>query len=497
MKRKIYLNMIANLLLQAVTIINGFILPRLFISTFGSEVNGLVSSLSQFLNYVTLLEGGVSGVIMASLYKPLYEDDKHKISAVIAAANQFFKRISNIFLVYTFLLAIIYPIIVKSAFSFVYIFSLTIILGTNLFIQYNFSLSLKLLLNADNKIYITSILQVITIILNTIGVYVGILVFPDIHIIKIVTAVIYLIQPIGYKYYVNKYYGLEKDVEPDKNAISQRWNGFGINFAYFIHSNTDMVLISTFINLKSVSVYTVHMLVVNGMKAIEGAISGALTPTIGRIIAKGDKKELQDVFEVFEFFLIFLVFFFFTVAGIVIVPFVMLYTNGVNDANYYQPVFAVVMIVAELIYCMRDPYDIVCFQAGHFKQLEKCAMTEAILNIVISLLLIHSMGIIGVGIGTLIAMSYRTIYQVFYIKNNILFRSPKYFFKYLTVFGITAVSTYWILSTILDLSNYSFIGWFVNLVITALFTFLIYILVSFLFFRKNLFNLCRQMLSRR
>ena len=70
-KRTISINILSSLILQFATIISGFILPRIILSSFGSETNGLVSSLNQFLNYVSLLEGGVSGVITASLYRPL------------------------------------------------------------------------------------------------------------------------------------------------------------------------------------------------------------------------------------------------------------------------------------------------------------------------------------------------------------------------------------------------------------------------------------------
>ena len=65
------LNTITSLILQVLTLINGFIIPRIILVYFGSEVNGLVSSLTKFLSYIALLEGGVTGVVMANLYKPL------------------------------------------------------------------------------------------------------------------------------------------------------------------------------------------------------------------------------------------------------------------------------------------------------------------------------------------------------------------------------------------------------------------------------------------
>lgn len=70
------LSMISGLILQFFTIISGFILPKIILSYFGSEVNGLVSSLNQFLAYITLVEGGITGVILANLYKPLVDKDE-------------------------------------------------------------------------------------------------------------------------------------------------------------------------------------------------------------------------------------------------------------------------------------------------------------------------------------------------------------------------------------------------------------------------------------
>ena len=69
MKNRItLLNALSNILLQIFTIISAFIIPKIILSYFGSEVNGLVSSLNQLLNYIALLEGGLNSVIMASLY---------------------------------------------------------------------------------------------------------------------------------------------------------------------------------------------------------------------------------------------------------------------------------------------------------------------------------------------------------------------------------------------------------------------------------------------
>ena len=71
LKGKITLiNILANLVLQLANILTWFIIPKIILSYFGSSVNGLVSSITQFLSYIGLIEGGLTGVVTASLYKP-------------------------------------------------------------------------------------------------------------------------------------------------------------------------------------------------------------------------------------------------------------------------------------------------------------------------------------------------------------------------------------------------------------------------------------------
>lgn len=85
-------NLITALILQVATILQGLILPRLIITTFGSDVNGLISSVTQFLSFISLLEGGLGAVVLAELYAPMEVDDKVKIKSVLLACQRFFNK---------------------------------------------------------------------------------------------------------------------------------------------------------------------------------------------------------------------------------------------------------------------------------------------------------------------------------------------------------------------------------------------------------------------
>ena len=96
----LFYNSISPLIYQVTTIICGFILPRLILSHFGTEINGLVNSIAQFLGVISFLELGVGAVVQSSLYKPLADNDNLNVSKVIASADKFFRKLGYILAIY-------------------------------------------------------------------------------------------------------------------------------------------------------------------------------------------------------------------------------------------------------------------------------------------------------------------------------------------------------------------------------------------------------------
>ena len=95
--KKAMINTVTELILEVVTAICGFILPRLILSHFGSAYNGITQSVSQFISCVALLKSGIGSVTRAALYKPLAEQDSFTLSAVTNATAQYMRRVALIF----------------------------------------------------------------------------------------------------------------------------------------------------------------------------------------------------------------------------------------------------------------------------------------------------------------------------------------------------------------------------------------------------------------
>ena len=279
-------------------------------------------------------------------------------------------------------------------------------------------------------------------------------------------------------------YDIDKNVQPDKEALAQRWNGFGINIAGFIHNNTDVVVLSILTDLKSVSIYTVYALVTTGLKRLIQSISEGIVPTLGHAYASGDKERLNNIFDLYEIIIFFATFILFTAGGLLITPFVQIYTKGIGDANYFRPALGWLLILSEMIFCIKEPYVNMAYSANKFKEISKHAYIEAAINIVLSIILVFKFGLIGVAVGTLVAMLYRTIYHIIYLRTNILNRSIWKVGKKLIIFGIAEIICIIVSSLLFKFEEISVLSWIIFAVKNVAIIGVMYLLVLVIFYRK-------------
>ena len=484
-------NIIASLLFQIVTIICGFIVPRLIISNYGSDVNGLVTSITQFLAYITLLEAGFGAVIKAVLYKPIVKNDKETIKKILKASEKIFRKISYIFIAYIIILCFVFPLIVSKDFDSVYTISLILIISISTFSEYYFGMTYKLFLHADQKPYVTYYIQIFTLILNTILVVILVKLGASIQIVKLVSASIFIFRPILHNIYVKKKYNISLKGVDDTYVIKQKWNALFNHIAYIIRSNTDVAVLTIFSSIKEVSVYAVYMLVINSIKSVTYSFTGGIDASFGKTIAKGEHEKVNDRFKKF-------VTYYYTVSSVLfiatfflIVPFISLYTKGISDVNYIRPTFAYIMLAATFMLSIKDPYNDLVKVVGHFKQTQKGAFLEAILNIVISIALVFNYGLVGVAIGTLVSTTIRTIELMFYATKNILKTSIFHFVKSILLIIIEFALIYLIIYLIGDFNISNYIDWIIYAIIVTSITILV-IIPTNLIFNKNICKIRRK-----
>lgn len=496
--KKGFLNTFSHLFNQAVTAACGFIVPKMMLESFGSEVNGIVSSIANFLGIIALMESGFGSVAKTAFYKPLAVSDRDGISSVYNATESFFRRIALIFLGYCVVLSFVFPLIKEDSFDYFFTMTLVLILGIQSFVQYYFGVSYTLLFNADQCGYISGFLQTVTTIFNAVLTVILLKLGAGVHLVKFISAAIFVTKPIIMNIYGRTKYKIDRKIPKGQESLSQKWDNFGQSIALYIHTKTDSVLITLFLNFSEVSVYSVYSLVTTSLSAIITAISSGFVASLGNMYAKNEKETFNKVFSLYEFVNTTISFIFYTIAFILIIPFVRTYTANIIDVDYIRPLFGGIIIVGELLYCLRLPYYYMITNARHYKQINKGAYVEAGLNIGLSLVLINSLGVTGLAIGTGVAMMFRTLQIAVYCSENIINRSPLMFVKRVVVNLFAAVCSIALSKLVLfDVSD--FIDLFIYAIIIGVIVLVIFCSVNFVFFKsdfKVLFSKIKNVIRR-
>ncbi len=496
--KKGFLNMFSHLLDQAVTAVCGFIVPKLVLESFGSEVNGMVASITQFLGVIALLESGFGSVAKTAFFSPLASGDKERISGVYNATEAFFRKLAFFFAGYCVLLSFVFPLIKESSYDYWFILTLVLILGAKSFMQYYFGISYTILYNADQSSYVSGFLQILTVVLNAVITVVLLNLGAGVHAVKFVSALVFIIKPVAINISGKRKYHIDSRIPQDKKSLSQKWNNMGQSIAMYVHTKTDAVLITLFLNFSEVSVYSVYSLVTTSLSAIITSISSAFVSGLGNMYAKGEKENFDKVFSLFEFVNTAVSFVFYTIAFVLIIPFVKVYTANIADVDYIRPLFAAIIIISELIYCLRLPYHYMTINAGHFKQIQWSAYVEAALNIVLSLILISFMGITGLVIGTSVAMLFRTVHLALYCSKHIIKRKLFPIVKRVAVnllASVVAISA----SQVVVYNVDNFFEFFIYAIIIGLITLAISGVFNLLFFKsdvKTMFIKIRSVISK-
>lgn len=488
--KKAVKNIITSLLQQIVVVISGLIVPRAIIGAFGSSVNGLVSSITQFLGYITLLEAGIGPVIKSALYKPIAQKDKIQIEKILKASQRFFRVISGIFIVYLIALCFIYPLIVSTEFETGYTVSLILIIAISTFAEYFFGMVYRLYLQAEQKTYITSTVQILTTILNAILVVVLIKFGANIQVVKLGSAFIFVLRPIIQNIYVKRRYNINfKDVK-EKYELKQKWDGLAQHIAYVIQNNTDVAILTIFTSTAEVSVYTVYLYVVNGVRNMVEALTGGVDASFGDMIVKGEQENLNRSFKTYELFYFTLITIIYIITIVMILPFIKIYTYGITDINYYRPTFAILIILVQLMSSIRLPYSGITQAAGHFKETRKGAWVEASVNLIISIILVSKYGMIGVVTGTLVAVIIRTIEFMYHTSKYILKRSQMENVKrvvILIVEMLVLVPIGFFISRFIEVNSY--VSWLFLAIIVGIISLLGVVTVNGIIYRKDLKDL--------
>ena len=152
-------NILFSFLSQIITMALGFILPRLLITGFGSEVNGFFSTVTQLYSYLEVLRAGVGMAAIQALYGPIVKNNNGEISKIISTSKKYFNKLGVVYLGATLALAIGFVLFGNVNLSKHEVFLIVItqgVAGWLSFAQINWFVDL---LRAEGKNYVFIVIQ--------------------------------------------------------------------------------------------------------------------------------------------------------------------------------------------------------------------------------------------------------------------------------------------------------------------------------------------------
>ena len=230
------------------------------------------------------------------------------------------------------------------------------------------------------------------------------------------------------------------------------------------------------------------------------SFTSGIDATFGDMIARNEKKNLQKKFSIYEIIYSTISTFAFTCALILIVPFISVYTKGITDANYIRYTFGSLIVISEYIWAIRLPYNSLVLAAGHFKQTRIGAWVECGTNIIISVILVKKFGLIGVTIGTIVAMTFRTIEFIYHANKYILDRPMLYSIKNILLVIVETIVIFLISTTLPYLDNINYVNWLINSLMVMFVSIGVIFIINFVIYKRELvdiFQLFKRIIERK
>lgn len=420
---RIQKNMLSGFAYQVVLMVMGFLLPRLYLDNFGSEVNGVLSTIKQIFGYLWLLEAGVGGATTQALYGPVGKKNHAACSGVLAATHVFYKKTGIIYTGIVLVIASVYAFVVPTPLAPHVVFAMVILMALPSLFSYFVQAKYRLLMEVDGRKYVITTSETVLHLVSNLGKILVLLLTDSLVLIQLVYCVLALVQ-LGYLYVYAKrnYAWLDPKAKPDFAAISQSNSVLVHQISGMVFSNTDILLLSFLCDFKVVSVYTIYNIFFTQAQNFITSVLSGFSYKHGQLYSDAREK-FDRVYKGYEMLYTMVTFAVYTLMAVFLLPLVQIYTGGINDAEYTNATLVLLFVLSQLLSNGKLPSMQVLEFAGEFKNTRAHAICEMVLNLSLSVFGILKFGICGALVGTIAALIYRSVMSVYHANKKVLERS--------------------------------------------------------------------------
>ncbi|HIX02388.1 MAG TPA: oligosaccharide flippase family protein [Candidatus Ligilactobacillus excrementigallinarum] len=485
-------NSFAGSFTQLIIIILGFISQTIFIKTLGATYLGIKGLFTNILSVLSFTDLGIGTAFTFSFYKPLAENDEKTIAQIMRLFKKVYEGIGIIIGIIGIAIIPFIHYFTHIHIKYLYVYYLLFLLNTVL--SYFFTYK-RTILDADQLSYINLFNQTLFKLIQVIAqclvliVYKSFIGFLLIQIITNLASNILISIEVDKKYpFINNKKFIKEKLPSTKllEIMKHAMGTIGQKIGTIIVNNTDNMLISYFIGLSVVGIYSNYILITSSLSGILNKAFQSIASSVGNLsIEKNENLDYQ--FEVFEksiYIVLFCVFICSTCLMTLVNPFIKLWAGP----NYRMPIFTVVLLVINFtITGFRAVFQTFITAYGLYVKDGKKAVVEAILNFVFSIAYIKlfNMGVSGVILGTITSNILANWYEPYIVLKygiKIQSRIKKIIIKLVSYLIIICIS---MLSEYILINKYFAINNFIDLILISILTLFVSLVLFVLIFGWN------------
>ena len=445
-------SMVAQILQQILRILVRIV----FIRKIGQEYLGLNSVFTEILTALQLVELGVGPAMAYSLYKPLAENNTEKVKSLMALFKKAYRIIGTIILIGGIAFTPFYGFFINEIPDIPNINLIYIIFVVDTAISYFYSYY-RILLVSDQKKYLDTSIQtaVITVIslvqMSMIALTKSYMIYLIAQVVGTITTN-FIASRIALKQYP---YLKENEVKKlDKGTLGEiKKNVFAMVFhkvGSIVRDATDNLFISKYIGLAISGVYSNYSMITKALSTLISQIFTSVLSSVGNLHVTANDTAQKEVFYNINFINFWIASFCACCFGVLAEPFILV----IADESYVLDMFIVVLVTIRFyLDIMRKTPWMFCEAAGIYWNGKSKPIWEAVVNLIVSLVLVKTIGMPGIFIGTIVTillvdLPLEPFLAFKYVLNGGL---SKYYIKYGMYLGIFAVmfgGTYFICSLI-------------------------------------------------
>lgn len=458
---------------QGIGLIVSFISRIFFIQILGNEYLGLNGLFTNILTVLSLAELGVGNAITYSLYKPLANNDQYKCKMLMQLYKKIYIIIGIIILIAGISLTPFLSLFIKDMPDINNISLIYILFVVNTAVSYFFSYKRNLII-ADQNRYIATIYRYGFYVLLNVAQIIYLVISHDYIGYLVLQIICTLLENVFVSLKANKMYPYLKDKEKiaidtdTKNEIVKNTKAMMMHkVGGVVVNSTDNIILSKFVGLVSVGLYSNYYLVISALNLIFGQIFSSLTASVGNLCANSDKEKQYNIFEKINFLTFWIACFSATCLVCLFNQFISIWVG-----NEYLFTVDVVLILVINFYITLMRKSVLTFReaTGLFYKDRYKAIFEALINIVASIILAINFGTFGVFLGTFVSSVTTCLWVEPYIlykygfEKKLLFYFKDYF-KKLILTILIALFTYALCNLY---SGNIYISFFVNCLICCI-----------------------------